>query len=427
MIDPPAGWTSVPLRKLVQATRPRVDPKEADGLPFVGMDHVESQTMRLLGTVPASTMKSAAVQFEPGDVMYGRLRPYLNKVYRPNFRGLGSAEFIVLTPSERLDGDYLRYLLNSADFVRFATSLNTGDRPRVDLKQIGEFLVSLPSLDEQRRIVDAVERFLARIERAVETTAAMEPAIDAYRRALLLWAVTGRLGNADGQIEPEGIVAHPKEPDGGLPAGWTWATWGELGSSQNGRAFPSKEYVDSGVRLLRPGNLHASGRLSWTPKNTRHLPSHWAEKAPALLVGSGELVMNLTAQSLSDDFLGRVCLTGPDDAALLNQRLARLKPKTMSSRYLLWVFKSPLFRRFVRSLNTGSLIQHMFTYQLDEFRIPIPPPAEQEQIADELDRRMSVLQDLERTLVDSQARARALRKSVLGQALSGQLTSEPLS
>jgi len=427
MTELPAGWTSVPLGELVDAARPRVKPRDADGLRFIGMDHVESQTMRLLGTVPASTMKSAAVRFEPGDVLYGRLRPYLNKVYRPDFSGLGSAEFIVLTPSARLDGDYLRYLINSADFVRFATGLNTGDRPRVDFKQISEYLVPLPELDEQRRIVVAVERLLGLIDKAVETTAAAGPAMHAYRRALLLAAVTGRLGKSDGQLELEGTAAHLSGSDGRLPHGWTWATWGELGTSQNGRAFPSKEYVDAGVKLLRPGNLHASGRLEWTAKNTRYMPVHWAESASSFLVGPGELVMNLTAQSLRDDFLGRVCLTGPDDGALLNQRLARLTPKAISARYLLWVFKSPLFRRFVESLNTGSLIQHMFTSQLDEFRIPVPPPSGQDLIADELDRRMSVLQHLERTLLESRVRARALRGSVLDQAFTGKLRSESVS
>ncbi len=134
--------------------------------------------------------------------------------------------------------------------------------------------------------------------------------------------------------------------------------------------------------------------------------------------------MNLTAQSLRDDFLGRVCLTGPDDVALLNQRLARLTPNAISSRYLLWVFKSPLFRRFVKSLNKGSLIQHMFTSQLDEFLVPVPPSLYQEKIADELDRRMSVVQHLEQAVLDSRSRARALRRAVLDWAFAGKLNAE---
>ena len=49
------------------------------------MEHVEAHSMRLLGTVPASGRKSSAVHFQAGDVLYGRLRPYLNKVLLARF------------------------------------------------------------------------------------------------------------------------------------------------------------------------------------------------------------------------------------------------------------------------------------------------------------------------------------------------------
>ena len=81
-------------------------------------------------------MKSAAVHFKSGDVLYGRLRPYLNKVYRPNFEGLCSAEFIVFPEGARVHGSYLQYFLNSASFTNFASHLNAGDRPRVDFEQM---------------------------------------------------------------------------------------------------------------------------------------------------------------------------------------------------------------------------------------------------------------------------------------------------
>src|SRR5439155_1336038 len=84
---------------------------------------------------------------------------------------------------------------------------------------------------------------------------------------------------------------------------------------QNGRAFPSRDYSKEGVKLLRPGNLHASGRVLWADENTRRLPLRYEEEFPSYVVGPHALVMNLTAQSLKDEFLGRVCLTGPDEHA----------------------------------------------------------------------------------------------------------------
>src|SRR5439155_26285951 len=124
--------------------------------------------------------------------------------------------------------------------------------------------------------------------------------------------------------------AEPATPDThGMPRlaeGWCWASWAQIGFSQNGRLFPSGEYQASGVRLLRPGNLHVSGRLEWHARNTRYLPPVWADRYPGYLLGPGELVMNLTAQSLRDEFLGRVCMTTSSERCLLDQRQARLSP-----------------------------------------------------------------------------------------------------
>lgn len=113
----PDSWVLTKLRDVAQPTRPRHSPRDYPALQFIGMEHIEAQTMRLLGSVPAESMRSAAVHFQPGDVLYGRLRPYLNKVFRPDFEGLCSAEFIVFPETAWLDSKYLQYLLNSSEFL----------------------------------------------------------------------------------------------------------------------------------------------------------------------------------------------------------------------------------------------------------------------------------------------------------------------
>ena len=202
--------------------------------------------------------------------------------------------------------------------------------------------------------------------------------------------------------------------------------------SQNGRAFPSKEYSSSGVKLLRPGNLHADGSVQWTKKNTRYMPKRWANDYPSYLIGSHELVINLTAQSLADEFLGRVCLTGNGEHCLLNQRVARLTPIMVLPKYLLWMFKSHVFRRYVEGLNTGSLIQHMFVSQIAEFAFPLPPLEEQQLIAEEVERRLSVVKEVETEVEANLKRASRLRQAILKRAFEGKLvpqepTDEPAS
>jgi len=157
------------------------------------------------------------------------------------------------------------------------------------------------------------------------------------------------------------------------------------------------------------------------------LPEHYAVEFPDYLVGPHEIVMNLTAQSLRDEFLGRVCMTGQGEAALLNQRIARLTPVGMNARFVLWVLKSPLFRRFVAQLNTGSLIQHMFTSQLDQFIFPIPPRREQDRIVAGVEGLLSMLDALDRVAAHAQSREHPLRSSILDAAFSGELVRRDAS
>src|SRR6266508_4040073 len=109
----PQGWSRARLGDVVDVIRGRARPQECRHLAFIGMDNVEAHTMRLLGTVPAETMKSSATHFVRGDVLYGRLRPYLNKVVQPDFEGLASAEFIPLTPAHGIQAGFIRLRINA--------------------------------------------------------------------------------------------------------------------------------------------------------------------------------------------------------------------------------------------------------------------------------------------------------------------------
>ncbi len=441
--------------------------------------------MRLLGTVPAETMKSSAVHFFPHDVLYGRLRPYLNKVYRPEFEGLCSAEFIVFPASEYLATKLLQYFLNSFDFVSFASHLNEGDRPRVDFLQLAPYQFPLAPLAEQHRIVAKIEELLTKLDAGVEALRKAQVQLKRYRQSVLKAAVTGELTRewresttscqlVESQqqagsllyIEPaEKLLTRilkerrakweadqlakmkaatkspknddwkkkykePRKPQGQLPKlprGWLWVTWEQIGFSQNGRLFPSSEYQPRGIKLLRPGNFHIGGRVVWTSANTRHMPKRWASEFPEFVVKGEELIMNLTAQSLKDEFLGRICITSPNERCLLNQRIARLTPIQASRHYLLWLFKSEVFRRFVDTLNTGSLIQHMFTSQLAAFVLPLPSLDEQHRIVSEVERCLSIADAIERTIEQSLKQAERMRQSVLKRAFEGKLVPQDLN
>ncbi len=319
--------------------------------------------------------------------------------------------------------------------------------------------IPVPPLDEQRRIVAEIEKQFTRLEAGVTALRRVQANLKRYRAAVLKAACEGRLVPTEAALarqesrpyepasallarilaEREAIHERTqatatrkrkyKEPilpawpgSAQLPEGWTWATWDQVAYSQNGRPFPSADYQINGFKLLRPGNLHVSGKVVWTKENTRCLPQHFANESPDLIVRGRELVMNLTAQSLKDEFLGRVCLTHDDTECLLNQRLARLTPIIVLPKFALYLLKAWRFRRFVDGLNSGSLIQHMFTSQLAEFTFPLPPLAEQHRIVAEVERRLSVMEETEAVVTANLQRATRLRQTMLQRAFSGDLS-----
>ncbi len=70
----PKGWAETTLGHLVLPRAGKAQPQDTPDARFIGMEQVEAHTMRLLGTVPCATMRSAGNLFQPGDVLYGRLR-----------------------------------------------------------------------------------------------------------------------------------------------------------------------------------------------------------------------------------------------------------------------------------------------------------------------------------------------------------------
>jgi type I restriction enzyme S subunit len=170
----PKGWAEATLAQLVSPDRPRELPRDLPHLPFVGMEHVEAHSMRLLGTVPASGLKSSAVHFQAGDVLYGRLRPYLNKVLLARFEGLCSAEFIVFGKRAEVSSEWLAY--------------------------------------EQDRIVAEIEKQFTRLDAATAALKRVQANLKRYRASVLKAACEGRLVPTEAELaRKEGRAYEPAD------------------------------------------------------------------------------------------------------------------------------------------------------------------------------------------------------------------------
>lgn len=192
-IPSPEGAEPIPLIEWISPRTEKAIPSKFPAESYLGLDDVEAHTARLIGSKSSETMKSAAKRFYPGDVLYSRLRPYLNKVWLADRSGLCSAEFIVLPSNNFLDGAFLKYRLNARDFVSFANSLNAGDRPRVDFEQISVFCLPPFSLAEQKRIVAKIEEHFSELDAGEESLRRARRQLGVYRQSLLKQAFEGKL------------------------------------------------------------------------------------------------------------------------------------------------------------------------------------------------------------------------------------------
>jgi len=237
--------------------------------------------------------------------------------------------------------------------------------------------LALPPLPEQRRIAGVLDA----VDEAIRETEALIAKLTQIHRGLIADLLTRGIDKNGALRDPVSCPAmFHMTPVGLLPTAWEVVPLAQVTLYQNGGTFPSTEYGDHGIPLLRPGNLRDSEVVSWDKKHTTFLPQRWEAATPAFLVQGGEVVMNLTAQSLEEGFLGRACITDTGTRCLLNQRIARFMPFGVTSGFLLWFFRGPVFRRQIDRAGTGSKVQHLYNSDLDAVMIPVPPAREAEEI-----------------------------------------------
>jgi len=383
----------------------------ADSADFkIGLDGIESGTGRLRSNATAE-FDGDGIRFRKGDLLFGKLRPYLAKTWLADRGGAAVGDFLVLRPKPVAVSKFIKYLLLSDSFLDPIAAAATGAKmPRADWTTVKAHRVPLPPLDEQRAIADYLDQETAQIDALVAKQEEFIGLLRERRSGVIFQAVTrGLRAGIDLKPSPLSWVAE-------VPASWRVLNIRRVAEMKTGHT-PSRttpEYWEhttipwftlADVWQLRDGTRTYLGE-------TKSLISPLGlRKSAAELLPAGTVVLSRTASvgfsgimprpmATSQDFWNWVC--GPG-----------LIPE-----YLLHVFRA--MRSEFNLLMIGSTHKTIYQPTAAAIRIPVPPVEEQREIVSYLGDQLPHLDTLITKAEEHIALAKERRSALITAAVTGQ-------
>ena len=365
--DTPAHWgmrrLKVNAENVVRQTRGRRHEEI-----YIALEHVESWTGKIRKADSDVDFDSQVKQFREGDVLFGKLRPYLAKVARPAGSGVCVGEFLVLRPhADNLLPGYLEQLLRSKPIIDVIDASTFGAKmPRADWRFIGNLALPLPPLAEQATIAHYLDNVTGRIRRCIDARERLIGLLEEKRRAVIHRAVTRGL-DPNARLKPSGV-----EWLGDVPAHWEVRRIKTLFREKEERSADGKGVL---LSLTRSHGLIAQVEAS------SRMPAV-TDLAGYRVCHPGDLVMN-RMQAWSGMFAvpKQKGLTSPDYVVFESVISVKVK-------YFEYLFKTPIFvQQFAqKSKGIGSGFNRLYTTDFGGIFTISPPLTEQAAIAAHLDK-----------------------------------------
>ena len=362
----PLHWAVQPLKRHARLLTEKTDRRDQP----VALENIESWTGRF---VPTETeFEGDGVAFESGDVLFGKLRPYLAKTLVAESAGEAVGDFLVMRPGKTAESRFLAYQLRSREVISIIDGSTFGSKmPRASWDFVGSMPAPLPPVGEQVSIVAFLDRETAKIDALVEEQRRLIDLLKEKRQAVISQAVTKGL-NPNVPMKDSGV-----EWLGEVPAHWVVMPIRSAARLESGHT-PSRSRPDwwenctvpwftlADVWQIRQGadviyeTAEMVSELGLANSSARRLPQGTVMLSRTASVGLSAIMG--TEMATTQDFANWVCGE-------------KLLPE-----FLLCVFRSMTgeFRR----LMMGSTHNTIYMPDIQAFRFALPPVAEQREIVE---------------------------------------------
>ena len=414
----PAHWEVKKWRYCCHVTEGQIAPDDEQFRErvLIAPNHIESGTGRLLRLETAREQGAISGKYlvGPGDIVYSKIRPALNKACIATGDWLCSADMYPVSITEsRLQTKFLLYFMLSAPYVQLMVDQSMRvAMPKVNRDKLAACPLLVPDPAEQRAIADFLDRETAKIDALVARKERLIELLQEKRTALITRAVTRGL-DPNVPMKDSGV-----EWLGEIPAHWevkrlknvsTFVTSGSRGWAEF--------YSDEGPLFLRIGNVQ-SGSIDLNIDDVQHVDPPRGSEGERTRVKPGDLVVSITA------FIGAVAVVSEGlPEAFVNQHLALIRFSTAEAdpRWIAYCIMSLVGQtQFAADLYGGT----KDGLGLDDVRallVLAPPIGEQERIVAYLDSQGTKLTKLVQSVRNAIDHLKEFRAALSSAAVTGKI------
>lgn len=401
----PEHWDTKRLKYCARLVNDKVDGCKSD-LPYTGLEHIESWTGKRIVSEELATSDGQSSRFSAGDVLFGKLRPYLAKVLPATEEGICTGELLVLRPELVIQFFLFHYLL-AREFISIVDSSTYGAKmPRASWEFIGNLPVLLPSDNEQLAIADFLDRETGWIDALIEKKERLIELLKEKRQALISHTVTKGL-NPNAPMKPSGI-----EWLGEIPNAWDALPLRRVVKSVKTGGTPSGAeahyFEDQGYNWYSPSDFSDDVYLG---KSNRTL-SDLGKKEVPLFPPMTVMIIGIGAT------IGKVCLSRKESSC--NQQINGIDcGDKLNAVFATYYMKT--MRDFIMKCGKFTTMPIINQDETKSLMITVPPIAEQHAIGTFLDRETGRIDELIDKINESISKLSEYRTALISAAVTGKI------
>lgn len=407
----PENWVWVRLGAVCYASKEKSN-DFSNEIKYIGLEHLEKDK-GIVGFSSADKVKSTKNAFQEGQILYGRLRPYLNKHDIASFSGVCSTDILVFEASVLVANVLVDKFFNLPFFIEYVVANSKGiNLPRVSEKTILNTTFPLPPLSEQQRIVERIEELFAKLDEAKERLQEVADSFAVRNAAILHKAFTGELTK---QWRLENGVSDES---------WEEKLLGDV-CTVNPKKIDAKK-LDDNLEVSFVPMAAVSDVLG-------EIVNHEVKNLQDVRTGftnfsKGDVIFAKITPCMEN---GKSAIVGPlvNDIGYGSTEFYVLRCKEeLNNKYLYHMVRNTTFRAEAKAVMTGAVGQQRVPKTfLQEYQLLLPTLPEQHEIVrlidDLLARERSVQQATEQAL----ASIDLMKKSILARAFRGELGTNKAS